>query len=129
MLMGSFRLGLLSLMAAATVCAGPAQGDPRLDRLFSKFIAPCCWRENLNVHQSPKADDLRQSIREMVAAGRSDVQIESSLVSQYGRRVLAMPDGAEGLWLLWMPFLIFSAGAALVVWFIRRSTRHQQEEL
>jgi len=42
--------------------ANAANGDPRLERLFSKFMAPCCWRENLLSHSSPfgtAAESLR----------------------------------------------------------------------
>lgn len=67
--------------------------DPRLERLFSTFISPCCWRENLTVHDSEIAHHLRSGIRTMVLDGRKDDEIKAVLVKQYTRQILALPDG------------------------------------
>lgn len=112
-------LGLL-LHVCIGLWANPANGDPRLEKLFSMFIAPCCWRENLLAHQSPKADELRAAIRRQVAEGKSDEDIRSALAAEYSKRILAMPEGAPGLWLSWMPVLATAAGLGMVTLFIKR---------
>lgn len=101
--------------------ADAAQGDPRLARLFGHFIAPCCWRESLLTHQSPKADELRAEIRQRIAEGWPDSKIEASLVEQHSRRILSQPDGNHGAWLSAMPWVALLAGGGWITWFIRKS--------
>lgn len=40
--------------------------------ITERFVAPCCWRENLAVHQSPDAVKMRAEIVQLVAAGRTE---------------------------------------------------------
>lgn len=117
----------LVLLAASPATADMAQGDPRLERLFSMFMAPCCWRESLLVHQSPKADELRAQIRSFVRQGWTDDQIKLEMVTGYQRRILAMPDGAEGRILRWMPAFALLAGLCGVVLMIRRLLKKQSQ--
>lgn len=117
------------LLAAPVIASTPklqanaANGDPRLERIFSTFIAPCCWRENLLVHSSPKADELRAEIRQQIAAGQSDEQIKATFLARYSTRILALPEGTKGLWLTWTPWILASAGLAAVVTLMRRSPK------
>jgi cytochrome c-type biogenesis protein CcmH len=111
------------LCLAAIVClyANPAGGDPRKEKLYATFLAPCCWRENLMAHHSPKADQMRSEIHSMMVAGRSDEQIKQELVDRYTQRILALPEGAAGEWLAWTPWAALLAGLGAVAWFIGRS--------
>jgi cytochrome c-type biogenesis protein CcmH len=111
----------LILAARPRLRADAANGDPRKQKLFSMFIAPCCWRENLLVHHSPKADELRAEIVRLIAAGRTDEEIRQTVVGQYSRRVLALPDGATGEWLAWTPAAALLAGFGILTLFLRRS--------
>jgi cytochrome c-type biogenesis protein CcmH len=117
----AFLLSASLLASTYQLLANAANGDPRLERLFSSFIAPCCWRENLLVHSSPKADELRAEIRQQIAAGKTDEEIKASFLGRYSTRILAMPEGAKGHWLNWTPWLLASAGLAAVVTLLRRS--------
>lgn len=110
-------------VALRSLLANPANGDRRLELLFSSYIAPCCWRENLLVHQSPKADELRAAIRRLVAEGRSDEEIKVLLVSQYSRRILSSPEGVLGQWLSWTPVLAVAAGLGAVALTLQRLKR------
>lgn len=109
--------GIMSLVLQAN----PANGDVRLEQLFSRFMAPCCWRESLLAHHSPKADDLRAQIRKYVAAGRSDEEIKQRLTTEYTSRILAMPEGAKGEWLQWTPVMAIAVGLVAAGSFLRRS--------
>ena len=102
----------LAALAASPLRGDPSNGDPRLYHLFSSFVAPCCWRENLLTHQSPKADELRADIRRRIALGHTDSQIKQALLTQYSRRILATPDGSAGRWLTWTPVAACAAGVA-----------------
>lgn len=113
----------LAVTAAGPLRGDPANGDPRLTHLFSSFVAPCCWRENLLTRQSPKADELRADIRRRIAAGDSDNQIKVALLSQYSRRILATPDGPAGRWLTWTPVAVGVAGLAAIALVVHRLRR------
>jgi cytochrome c-type biogenesis protein CcmH len=115
------REALATLFASAAL-ANPANGDPRLEKLFQQFIAPCCWRENLLAHHSPAADELRAEIRVWVAEGKTDDQIKQTLLDRYQQRILATPDGAPGQVLSWTPILATAAGIAAVGLFLHRHT-------
>jgi cytochrome c-type biogenesis protein CcmH/NrfF len=114
---------LVLLLTAPLATAGYGDGDPRLHRLFATFMSPCCWTENLTQHDSPAAVRLRTRIGEMVQSGRSDSEIESALIREYGKRILALPEGAERRWLFWVPPAVGVAGLALVLAFLRRSMK------
>jgi cytochrome c-type biogenesis protein CcmH len=103
--------------------ANAANGDPRLERLFSKFMAPCCWRENLLSHSSPLADELRAEIRKQIAGGKTDEQIKSYFLRRYSSRVLAMPEGVKATWLGWTPWVLLASGTCAVAAFIVRARK------
>ena len=105
------------------LAANPANGDPRKEKLFAMFIAPCCWRENLLAHHSPKADELRAEINKFIEQGRTDEQIRQTLITQYTTRILAVPEGEKGQWLSWTPPAAAVAGLAILAIFIKRSIR------
>ena len=117
-----FALVVLALAPGAVTAlhANTANGDPRLERLYSQFIAPCCWQETLLSHHSPKADELRSEILAMVAAGETDEQIKAALVARYTTRILSEPDGVRGQWLSWIPIAAIIIGLGAVVFAIRR---------
>jgi len=127
------RRGFLfvSAMAAGVpaALANLANGDPRLEKLFLMFIAPCCWRENLLVHSSPTADELRADIRKKVEAGLTDDQIKASFLSRYSTRILAMPEGVKGQWLNWTPWLLSAGGLAALSGIVWRSVHREKPVL
>ena len=64
------------LLAASIAYAGYGAGDPRLSKLYSSFMAPCCYGGDLTNHSSPTADELRHRIAGMVKEGQSDEQTD-----------------------------------------------------
>jgi cytochrome c-type biogenesis protein CcmH len=115
----------LVLLVLAPVALGRyGAGDPRLERLFNTFISPCCWRENLTVHDSEIAHELRSRIQTMVRDGRSDDEIKAVLVKEYTRQILAVPDGSQGAWLFLTPWVAFFGGAAGVLFLLNRWRTH-----
>lgn len=117
----TLQLGCIAALARFKVHAGPVNRDARLKALFRAFMAPCCWRESLLVHQSPKAEELRQEIRKQVVEGKTDNEIKRYLIGQYSRRILSLPEGALGEWLQWVPVASSAAGLFAVLLFVRRS--------
>jgi hypothetical protein len=53
-------------------------------------MAPCFWQQNLTLHNSQIADELR------ARAGRWEDETKSSLIEKYGERILALPKAAKG---------------------------------
>lgn len=114
---------LLVFAASGLMRAGASDGDARKEKLFTMFIAPCCWRGNLDNHNSPKVEELRAEIEKQIAAGRTDEQIKQEFIDRYSIRILAEPEGAYQKWLSWTPILAALGGLAILGYFIRRSIR------
>ncbi len=104
---------------------GPALTGADLERearvLEAMLIAPCCYSQQVSVHQSAAADDVRKDVRLRLAAGETRQQILDAYVAEYGKRILAEPP-AQGfdLALYVLPPLLLIASAALVIALVRR---------
>ncbi len=123
--MSTTNVRFLSLLffAALVVDANPANGDPRLEKLYAQFISPCCWKENLLAHHSPLADELRDEIKQQIAAGKSDDEIKDAFIAKYSQRILSLPQGVRGQWLSWTPIAAITAGLIVLLLAIRRLQR------
>jgi cytochrome c-type biogenesis protein CcmH len=117
----------LLLLAIALTPAMEAQDASR--RIEERFMAPCCWRENLAVHQSPQAQDMRAEIRDLVASGKTEEQIVEFYVAQYGERILREPRGRLSFWAIVVPVIFLLAGASLVMLYVARARRPVAEVL
>jgi cytochrome c-type biogenesis protein CcmH len=99
----------------------PAAGEVTLER---RLLAPCCWNQTLDMHESDLASSLRGEVRARLHAGEPASTIEDDLVARYGERIRAVEKGRDpgGA----MPFLVglgaLSIGALLVV-MVRRWRR------
>lgn len=109
------------LMLSASLLAGET-GAEENRRIESRFIAPCCWHENLSVHDSPVARDLRAEVAAMAAQGRTEEEIVSRFVARYGERILAEPRG-KSFWVLTATpvALLLAALMMLAAWLRKRS--------
>jgi cytochrome c-type biogenesis protein CcmH len=117
----------LGLAAALVVLLGAAAADPadrladpakeaRARGLFRDVRCLVCQSQSIDESDAPLAHDLRQVIRQQVADGRSDGDIERFLVSRYGQFVLLTPKVSLGNAILWIgPLLIVAAGAAALI--------------
>jgi cytochrome c-type biogenesis protein CcmH len=121
-------IGLLSLVAAVALSFG--QPGPAVDveaearAIDAMLIAPCCFTQQVSVHQSPAAGEVRRDVRARLAAGQTRQQILDAYAAQYGTRILAAPP-ARGfaLTLYVVPFVLIIASAGLVAVVVRRFTR------
>lgn len=107
---------------AKSSAAASDQGAKDLER---HLIAPCCWRETLDVHTSPLTTLLRAEIRARLAGGESADQIESDLVGRYGPRLRANLPQSLGIWLA---VLAGFAGGLLLLAFGRRLRKSNHKE-
>lgn len=91
----------LSALAAGALCAcdhppsGPSHGPRSATELAGRLIAPCCWVQTLDIHESGLATTLRAEITMRLAEGETSQAIEDSLASRYGERIRAVPRGED----------------------------------
>ncbi len=94
-------------------------------QIETMLIAPCCWSEQVSMHQSEAAEQVKREIRRMLAASMSRQQVLDAFVQQYGARVLAEPPNQGlGRALYYAPWLIGIGSVVLVALAIRRVSRH-----
>jgi len=115
-----FRLATVLVVTASQVFASYGKDNPRLQKLYSTFMSPCCWQQNLTLHDSPIAQHLREGIQTLVNEGRSDEEIKAFMVQRYTKRILALPDGPERVWLMLIPWLASVTGVVGLLLFLRR---------
>jgi cytochrome c-type biogenesis protein CcmH len=83
-----------SALASCTQDTGP--GDVTDERwLEARLIAPCCWRETLDVHESPIAEQLRSEVHARLAHHERPQAIEDDLAARYGEAIRALPRGRD----------------------------------
>ena len=126
-------LRFLAIVAAALALAGPAAAcaQPRtsLAYLEGQVMCPTC-HTTLDQSDSAAARQIEGFIRQKIAACWTAQRIESALVANYGRGILAAPSH-KGFDLLawWLPIAGVLGGAlvlAVGVW--RWSRRREPEE-
>ncbi|GAA0868694.1 cytochrome c-type biogenesis protein CcmH [Brevundimonas basaltis] len=130
---------LLIAMASLSVTAAAAQEPPptpdrplpdaaqeaRAQALFDDIRCVVCQHEAIADSPAVIAADMRQLVRDQIAAGRTDAEIEQDLVRRYGDFVLFQPPVRLGTWLLWFgPVVLMAAVFALL---LLRSRRRRVE--
>jgi len=114
----------LCLIGAAAASAADNVSDAELVRdIEDHLIAPCCWTQPISQHESGIAEQMREEVRTMVAAGKSRDEILDHFVAQHGERILATPR-PEGFNLLVyiLPWVALIAGA-WILWVLIKKLR------
>jgi len=78
---------------AAAATAGDAPWGQKW--IESRLIAPCCWTQTVDVHESEVASKMRGQIHTMLVAGKSADEIEDYFAAEYGEAVRAVPKGKD----------------------------------
>jgi cytochrome c-type biogenesis protein CcmH len=116
---------LLALLLAAPAAAAAPRPRTSLADLEDEVMCVECGT-SLEVSQSPVANQERAFISQLIAQGKDKRQIKAALVQQYGKQVLAVPDGKgfnAALWAVPVAIVLFagvSIALALRRW--RRAT-------
>jgi cytochrome c-type biogenesis protein CcmH len=101
--------------AVADTFSNPAT-EARARNLQRQLRCLVCQGESIDESGSPFAADVRHLVRQQIAQGQSDRQIQDFLVARYGDFILMKPPVQPDTWLLWLaPFLVLGAGGA-VAW-------------
>ena len=129
----TFVAVLLAAGAAQAVTGPERLSDPKLEAravaLQKSLRCVQCQSESLDESNAPLAADLRRLIREMIAKGQSDAQIENYLVARYGDFILMKPPLVQETFLLWFgPLIVLAIGAAAGGVAIMRARRNMRAE-
>jgi cytochrome c-type biogenesis protein CcmH len=108
--------------------ADPAQ-EARARHLFEGFRCVVCQNESIDDSEADLAHDLRQVIRQQVAAGRSDAEIRRFMVSRYGEFILLKPPFSPGNAALWLAPLAVLVGGGVLIFLRLRKPQPQETAL
>ncbi|HWI37038.1 MAG TPA: cytochrome c-type biogenesis protein [Burkholderiales bacterium] len=94
--------------------------DRRVTHLAHELRCLVCQNQSLAESNAPLAQDLRNQIREQVAAGKSDQDVLDFMVQRYGDFVLYRPPFKASTVFLWAgPFLFLVLGFFFLFRFVR----------
>ncbi len=103
---------------AAPAAAQDIESEARA--IEAMLVAPCCWTQQVSVHQSEASTRIKEEVRVSLRAGRTRQQILDAYVRTYGPRILIEPPARGfGASLYALPAVIL-LGSALVVGLIVR---------
>lgn len=128
------KVGAAGLFVVALVVVPLAQGadeatpvvaDPELEarvqELAYKLRCLVCQNESVAESRAPLAVDLRNQVREQLAAGKSEAEVVDFLVARYGDFVLYLPPLKTTTVLLWFgPALLLVGGVGGLLYRLRR---------
>jgi cytochrome c-type biogenesis protein CcmH len=136
-LLAGLTAGLpMSLSARAEVIPAPPQAAVTVDRFSDPALEErarnlqrqlrclVCQGESIDESNAPLAADLRHLVRQQIAAGQTDAQIQAYLVSRYGNFILMKPPLEPDTYILWLaPFAVLIGAAGVAIWVISRARR------
>ena len=119
------QTGSATSPAPSTASSSALEREAR--QIETLLVAPCCWREQVSIHQSEAADQVKQEIRAMLGAGLTRQQVLDRFVAAYGTRILVEPpDQGLGRVLHHLPWLAGGISLAGLIVFLRRVTARRQ---
>ena len=134
MTMKRFLFAFLFLATAAAAAPAPESlPDPaqeaRARALQKEFRCLVCQGESIDESGAPLAADLRRLIREHVAKGESDAEIEHYLVARYGDFILMNPPFQADTYALWLaPFAVLLLAGGLGTLVVLRARKRKAVE-
>ena len=72
------------------------QGNvPGASAIEGRLMAPCCWVQTIDIHDSPVALSMRHEIRRRLRNGESAEVIQASFVERYGSKIMAVQESSQ----------------------------------
>jgi cytochrome c-type biogenesis protein CcmH len=117
---------ILLWLACALALAQSPEAEKRVAALAHELRCLVCQNQTLADSNAPLAVDLRNQIREQLAAGKSEQDVLDFMVARYGDFVLYRPPLKATTLALWAgPFVLLALG----VWVLaRRLARRRAAE-
>jgi cytochrome c-type biogenesis protein CcmH/NrfF len=121
----SSRLIVLVLCLAAMAAAQMASRNQKVDayRVGSRLACQCGCSDTVatcSMLGCGFSHPAKEKIAQMQATGASDASIIDTFIKEYGQGIYRGAPNAFG-WAV--PYAILALGAALVIWFLRRTRR------
>ena len=102
--------------------------EARARHLQRQLRCLVCQGESIDESGADLAADLRHLVRQQMAAGKSDQQIEDYLVARYGNFILMKPPVEPDTYVLWLaPFLVLIGAGAVAILVISRARKSAGE--
>ena len=96
----------------------------RFERIASELRCLVCQNETIADSNADLAVDLRQQVREMLVAGKSDDAIFDFMTNRYGEFVRFKPPLEPKTLLIWgAPFLLLLLGGVIIFRVVRHRSR------
>ena len=127
--MNRIRISItLLLLAAGILAAGvwaapvraqeptPVISDDAVNEIANQMFCPVCENVPLDVCPTQACHQWRETIRQLLAEGRTEAEIKAYFVERYGDRVLAEPPRSGLNWLIYIvpPAVILIGAFGLV---------------
>jgi len=114
---------LLLIFVSSVIAAEDPSLDRRVAELAHELRCLVCQNQTIADSNAPLAVDLRNQIREQLAAGKGERDVIDFMVARYGDFVLYRPPFKAATLALWLgPFLLLALGAWI---FYRRVARRR----
>ena len=113
---------LLTFLVIGTVYS--QELSPELEAMAKKIetelIAPCCMVQQVSVHSSPIASEIKVDIRKMLVAGKTRQEILDHYLEKYGLEILSSPPqtGFNRL-SVWIPVISLFLGFVVIAVIIK----------
>lgn len=122
---------MLCVTGADAKEAVPMAEDPILEArvmaVAEELRCLVCQNQTIADSHADLAVDLKNQVREMLVAGKSEQEIIDYMVQRYGDFVRYRPPVNPSTYLLWFgPFALFALGGGILIYTLRR--RRQQVE-
>ena len=106
----------------------PAYDEAEAQAIDEMLMCPVCPAESIDQAQVPLAKQMRQKVREMLAAGATRQEVLDYFADRYGQEVLASPPKSGLNLLAWiLPPVGLLAGLAALLLVIRAMTGRRAE--
>lgn len=101
----------------------------RYETLTHQFRCLVCQDEDIYTSNADLAVQLRDKVRDMLVAGKTNQQIIDYMVDRYGNFVLYKPPVEGNTLLLWFgPFALLLVALGVVAWVVRRRSAMATDE-
>ncbi len=98
--------------------------EARARNLQRQLRCLVCQGESIDESRAPLAGELRHLVRQQMAEGRSDKEIEDYLTARYGNFILMKPPLQADTVFLWTaPFLVLIAAAGVAIFVIGKARK------